>query len=236
MSASSTPGQSRALVVDDEVQLRRLLRLALESKGYEVFEAGTGSLGLSEAAFRHPDVILLDLGLPDMDGLEVLKRLREWTETPVLVLSVRDQEGTKVAALENGADDYVTKPFSTAELAARLAAIQRRRKTPEEPSLSIGVLFLDLAAREVKLAGSTLKLTPIEYNLLKLLARNVGRVITQKQILKDVWGPNATEQAQYLRVYVAHLRKKLGDAAGVQIRNEPGIGYRMVVEGEGAGF
>jgi two-component system KDP operon response regulator KdpE len=228
MSASPIPGQGRALVVDDEVQLRRLLRLALESKGYEVFEAGTGSLGLSEAAFRHPDVILLDLGLPDMDGLEVLKRLREWTETPVLVLSVRDQEDTKVAALENGADDYVTKPFSTAELAARLAAIQRRRKTPEEPSLSIGKLFLDLAVREVKLAGSTLKLTPIEYNLLKLLARNVGRVITQKQILKEVWGPNATEQAQYLRVYVAHLRKKLGDAAGVQIRNEPGIGYRLL--------
>ncbi|WP_050030774.1 response regulator [Verrucomicrobium sp. BvORR034] len=228
MSASPIPCQGRALVVDDEVQLRRLLRLALESKGYEVFEAGTGSLGLSEAAFRHPDVILLDLGLPDMDGLEVLKRLREWTETPVLVLSVRDQEDTKVAALENGADDYVTKPFSTAELAARLAAIQRRRKTPEEPSLRIGKLFLDLAAREVKLAGSTLKLTPIEYNLLKLLARNVGRVITQKQILKEVWGPNATEQAQYLRVYVAHLRKKLGDAAGVQIRNEPGIGYRLL--------
>lgn len=228
MSASSIPGQGRALVVDDEVQLRRLLRLALESKGYEVFEAGTGSLGLSEAAFRHPDVILLDLGLPDMDGLEVLKRLREWTETPVLILSVRDQEATKVAALENGADDYVTKPFSTAELAARLVAIQRRRKTPEEPSLTMGKLFLDLAAREVKLAGSTLKLTPIEYNLLKLLARNVGRVITQKQILKDVWGPNATEQAQYLRVYVAHLRKKLGDAAGVQIRNEPGIGYRLL--------
>ncbi|WP_009965140.1 response regulator [Verrucomicrobium spinosum] len=228
MSASPIPGQSRALVVDDEVQLRRLLRLALESKGYEVFEAGTGSLGLSEAAFRHPDVILLDLGLPDMDGLEVLKRLREWTETPVLVLSVRDQEAIKVAALENGADDYVTKPFSTAELAARLGAIQRRRKTPEEPSLELGKLFLDLAAREVKLAGAELKLTPIEYNLLKLLARNLGRVITQKQILKDVWGPNATEQAQYLRVYVAHLRKKLGDAAGVQIRNEPGIGYRMV--------
>nr|WP_256199485.1 response regulator transcription factor [Verrucomicrobium spinosum] len=146
----------------------------------------------------------------------------------MLVLSVRDQEAIKVAALENGADDYVTKPFSTAELAARLGAIQRRRKTPEEPSLELGKLFLDLAAREVKLAGAELKLTPIEYNLLKLLARNLGRVITQKQILKDVWGPNATEQAQYLRVYVAHLRKKLGDAAGVQIRNEPGIGYRMV--------
>lgn len=228
MSAGQPSAQGRALVVDDEVQLRRLLRLALESKGYEVFEAGTGSLGLSEAAYRHPDVILLDLGLPDMDGLEVLKRIREWTETPVLVLSVRDQEDTKVAALENGADDYVTKPFSTAELAARLAAIQRRHKTPEEPSVVVGQLVLDLAGREVTLGGAALKLTPIEYHLLKLLAKNAGRVITQKQILKEVWGPNATEQAQYLRVYVAHLRKKLGDAAGVQIRNEPGIGYRLV--------
>ncbi|HSJ01989.1 MAG TPA: response regulator [Verrucomicrobium sp.] len=231
MSVSST--HIRALVIDDEVQLRRLLRLALESKGYEVFEAATGSLGLSEAAFRHPDVILLDLGLPDMDGLDVLKRLREWTETPVLILSVRDQESTKVAALEHGADDYVTKPFSTAELAARLKAIQRRHKTPEEPAIEVGGLFLDLVAREVKLQGHALKLTPIEYNLLKLMARNAGKVITQKQILKEVWGPNATEQAQYLRVYVAHLRKKLGDEAGVQIRNEPGIGYRLVETGSG---
>lgn len=221
---------SRVLIIDDEVQIRRLLRLSLESKGYEVVEAATGSLGLSEAAFCHPDVILLDLGLPDMDGLTVLSKLREWTETPVLVLSVRDQEGVKVAALENGADDYVTKPFSTAELVARLAAIQRRHRSPEEPSLTLGGLMMDFTSRQVTLAGQPLKLTPTEYQLLKLLAKNRGRVITQKQILKEVWGPNSTEQAQYLRVYVAHLRKKLGENAGVLIRNEPGIGYRLVEE------
>lgn len=217
----------KALVIDDELQLRRLLKLALQSKGYEVFEAASGSLGLSEAAFRKPDVILLDLGLPDMDGLHVLKRLREWTDIPVLVLSVRDQESIKVDALENGADDYVTKPFSTAELTARLAAIQRRRKTKDEPIVTLGKLTVDFANREVRLGDDTLKLTPIEYQLLSLLAHHAGRVLTQNKILSDVWGPNSTEQSQYLRVYVGHLRKKLVDC-GVEIKNEPGIGYRLV--------
>jgi len=224
----------RALVIDDEIQLRRLLRLALVSIGYEVFEAESGSLGLSEAAFRHPDVILLDLGLPDMDGLEVLKRLREWSSTPVIILSVRDQEAVKVAALDSGADDYVTKPFSTAELASRLNAIQRRCKTPEAPTLALGELMLDFAKREVSLGGQLLKLTPIEYSLLRLLAQNSDRVITQKKILTDIWGPNAVEEAQYLRVYVSHLRKKLGECS-VQIRNEPGIGYRLVTVSAGNG-
>ena len=221
----------RALVIDDEIQLRRLLRLALVSRGYEVFEAESGAIGLSEAAFRHPDVILLDLGLPDIDGLEVLKRLREWTSTPVIILSVRDQENVKVAALDNGADDYVTKPFSTAELASRLNAIQRRCKTPEEPTLTLGTLTLDFSKREVTLGGELLKLTPIEYSLLRLLAQNAGRVITQKKILTDIWGPNAAEEGQYLRVYISHLRRKLGDC-GVHIRNEPGIGYRLVTATE----
>lgn len=219
----------RALVIDDEVQLRRLLRLALTGKGYEVFEAATGQLGLTEAALRHPDVILPDLGLPDMDGLEVLKRLREWSDTPVLILSVRDQESVKVTALESGADDYVTKPFSTAELTARLNAIQRRRSTGEEAQQTVGGLSLDYAGREVTAAGQRLKLSPIEYQLLKLLAQNQGKVVTQQHILRQVWGPNATEQAQYLRVYIGHLRKKLGDCR-VAILNEPGIGYRMTAE------
>ncbi|RYD33287.1 MAG: response regulator transcription factor [Verrucomicrobiaceae bacterium] len=218
----------RALVIDDEIQLRRLLKLALQSRGYEVFEAQSGTLGLSEAAFRKPDVILLDLGLPDMDGLEVLQRLREWTDTPVLILSVRDQEDTKVAALENGADDYVTKPFSTAELTARLKAIQRRRKAPDEAVLSLGGLTLDFTARTVLLEGQPLKLTATEYSLLKLLARHAGRILTGSRILTTVWGPNAGEHAQYLRVYVGHLRRKLADS-GVEIKNDPGIGYRLVV-------
>ncbi|MDB6133571.1 MAG: kdpE [Verrucomicrobiales bacterium] len=218
----------RALVIDDEIQLRRLLKLALQSRGYEVFEAQSGTLGLSEAAFRKLDVILLDLGLPDMDGLEVLKRLREWTDTPVLILSVRDHEDTKVAALENGADDYVTKPFSTAELTARLKAIQRRRKAPDEAVLSLGGLTLDFTARTVLLEGQPLKLTATEYSLLKLLARHAGRILTGNRILTTVWGPSAGEHAQYLRVYVGHLRRKLADS-GVEIKNDPGIGYRLVV-------
>lgn len=217
----------RALIIDDEVQLRRLLRLALQGRGYEVFEAENGVLGLSEAVYRRPDVILLDLGLPDVDGLEVLQRLREWSETPVLVLSARDHEEVKVRALESGADDYVTKPFSMAEVMARLAAIQRRKKVVDEPVLEVGVLVMDFAKREVWRGGELLKLTPIEYQLLKLLGRNVGKILLQKQILQEVWGPGATEQSQYLRVYIAHLRKKL-QGAGVEIRNEPGIGYRLV--------
>lgn len=222
------PIPPRALVIDDEVQLRRLLRLGLESRGYEVFEAQNGSIGLSEAAFRKPNVILLDLGLPDMDGLEVLTRIREWTQTPVLVLSVRDQEQTIVTALEKGADDYVTKPFSTAELVARLNVLQRRSRPAEEPVLTLGKLKMDFSQRQVFLDGQILKLTPIEYDLLKFLAENWGKTLTQKQILTKVWGPNSTDQAQYLRVYVGHLRKKIA-SANVEIRNEFGIGYCLVM-------
>ncbi len=219
----------RALIIDDEIQLRRLLRLALQGKDYEVTEAENGTLGLSAAVTHQPDVILLDLGLPDMDGVEVLRRLREWTDTPVLILSVRDQENVKVEALENGADDYVTKPFSTAELLARLKVIQKRRRTTEEPVLEVGNLKVDLAGREVSVCGEPLKLTPTEYHLLRLLAQHPGRILTQKQILTQVWGPNATEQAQYLRVYITHLRKKIA-LSGLEIRNEPGIGYRLLAE------
>lgn len=217
----------KALVIDDEVQLRRLLRLALQSKGYDIVEAENGSLGLSEAAVCQPDVILLDLALPDMDGLEVLKRLREWTDTPVLVLSVRDQEAVKVTALENGADDFVTKPFSTLELLARLSAILRRKKKEDDSQITLGSMTLNWSNREVTLRGEPLKLTPIEYKLLRLLAQNAGKILIQKQILREVWGPNAAEQAQYLRVYITHLRKKI-EGAGVEIRNEPGIGYRLI--------
>lgn len=219
---------AKALIIDDEPQLRRLLRIVLESKGYEVSEAETGTLGLGEAAFRRPDVILLDLGLPDMDGIDVLKKLREWTDTPVLILSVRDQERTKVEALENGADDYVTKPFSTPELIARLAAIQRRGKTAEDPVLKLGQLTIDLAKREVSAGAEILKLTPIEYDLLRMLAKTPGRVLTRQQILSQIWGPNAQEHGDYLRVYVSYLRRKIMNG-GVEIRNEPGIGYRLLV-------
>ncbi len=216
-----------ALVIDDEVQIRRLLRLALESRGYQVREAAAGRMGLQEAAFHRPDVVLLDLGLPDMDGLEVLKSLREWSEVPVLVLSVRDQEDVKVAALESGADDYVTKPFGTAELVARLGVIQRRKVLPSTPELHVGPLLVHLDSHEVELSGVPLKMTPTEYAFLVALARHPGRIVTQRQLLREIWGPQGDGQTHYLRVYANHLRRKLG--AAVTIENEPGIGYRMTV-------
>ena len=216
-----------ALIIDDEAQIRRLLRMALEAKGYKVHEAASGQLGLQEAAFVRPDVVLLDLGLPDMDGVQVLKRLREWSAVPVLILSVRDQEDVKVAAFDAGADDYVTKPFGTAELLARLHAIQRRHKSSDTPEIQVGPLHIDLAHHEAKLNGEPIKLTPTEFALLKQLAKNVGKVITQKHILKEVWAGQAGDATHSLRVHVNHLRNKLGDS-GLEIKNEPGIGYRLV--------
>lgn len=215
-----------ALIIDDEIQIRRLLRLALESRDYVVREAETGRLGLQEAAFHRPDVVLLDLGLPDMDGLEVLKNLREWSAVPVLILSVRDQESIKVTALENGADDYVTKPFSSAELIARLGVIQRRHQNNDSPEIVVGPLTIHLDRHEVFLAAEPLRMTPTEYSFLLALARHAGKIVTQRQLLREVWGPQGDGQTQYLRVYANHLRKKLG--AHLVIRNEPGIGYRLL--------
>lgn len=219
-----------ALIIDDEIQIRRLLRLALESRGYTVREAETGTLGLQEAAFHRPDVVLLDLGLPDMDGLEVLKRLREWSAVPVLILSVRDQEDVKVAALESGADDYVTKPFSTAELVARLTVIQRRHHGGDNPELVVGPLTMHLDRHEVFLAGEPLKMSPTEYAFLLALARHAGKIVTQRQLLREVWGQQGDGQTHYLRVYANHLRKKT--AGSFVIQNEAGIGYRLL-EAEG---
>jgi len=222
---------SIALIIDDEVQIRRLLRTALEANQYTVCEADSGQFGLAEAAMRRPDVILLDLGLPDMDGVQVLKRLREWSETPVLILSVRDSEEQKVAALDAGADDYVTKPFSTAELLARLRVAQRRTKLAETESVfSQRGLEVDFVNRNVTLNGAALKLSATEYALLRLFVRHAGRVLTHRQILREVWGPKSEEHRQYLRVYVTHLRQKIeSDPANPQfIKTEPGIGYRFV--------
>ena len=218
-----------ALIIDDEIQIRRLLRLSLESHGYTVREAVDGQTGLQEAVFHKPDVILLDLGLPDMDGVTVLKRLREWSDVPVLILSVRDQESVKVAAFDAGADDYVTKPFSTAELMARLKALQRRRFSQQSPLCEVGGLKLDLAHHEATLHDEALKLTPTEFALLKVLAVNAGRLVTQKQILLAVWGKDHASQGENLRVFINHLRRKLGDT-GPQIINEPAIGYRLTTE------
>lgn len=221
-----------ALIIDDEIQIRRLLRMALEARGYKVFEAATGQLGLNEIVFHKPDVVILDMGLPDLDGLEVLKKIREWSTVPVLILSVRDQESVKVTALELGADDYVAKPFSTAELIARLQAIQRRTQGGKDsPILECGPLLVDVSSHRVTLHGKEIKLTPTEFALLKALASHPGRILTHTQLLNIIWGPNSESQAHSLRVYVNLLRKKIegGPEDLVRIINEPAIGYRLIV-------
>jgi len=226
----ASPHKPAVLVIDDEVQIRRLLRVTLEANGYRVLEAATGSDGIVEAAQRRPDAIVLDLGLPDLDGVTVLKRLREWSRVPVLILTVRDAEDEKVAALDSGADDYVTKPFSTVELLARLrVALRHAQPQPENAVFRSGDLEVDLSSRRVTVRGKEVKLTPTEYSFLRLLVRNAGRVVTQRQILTEVWGPNAVEQTHYLRVYAAHLREKLeADPARPElILTEPGVGYRL---------
>jgi two-component system KDP operon response regulator KdpE len=232
--SESTPYLPVVLIVDDEIQIRRLLRVTLEGNGYRVFEAASGQEGLLEAAQRHPDVVVLDLGLPDMDGLAVLQRLREWSEAPVLVLSVREGEEDKVGALDCGADDYMNKPFSTAELLARLRAARRRAQPVADNAVfHSGPLQVDLSGRLVTVKGKEIKLTPTEYSLLRLLVRNAGKVVTHRQILKEVWGPNYAEQTHYLRVYMAHLREKLeADPSRPELLlTEPGVGYRMKAEG-----
>jgi two-component system KDP operon response regulator KdpE len=223
--------QPLVLVIDDEVQIRRLLRLALEGGGYRVAEADTGQRGLSEAAAGQPDGIILDLGLPDLDGTAVVARLREWSQAPVLVLTVRDGEEDKIAALDAGADDYLTKPFSSRELLARLRALLRRVHPAAEPTIvTFGEVSLDLAARVVRRAGVEVKLTTKEYSLLRLLAHHRGRVITHRQILRELWGPHAEESTSYLRVQMTHLRKKLetDPQQPRHLKTESGIGYRLV--------
>jgi two-component system KDP operon response regulator KdpE len=224
--------KATALILDDEPQVRKLLRVLLEQDHYRALEADNGRHGLSEVALRRPEVVLLDLCLPDMDGLSVLQRLREWSRVPVLVLSVRDGPEDKVAALDAGADDYVTKPFESTELLARLRAIQRRvAGSAEDAHFEAGHLIIDFDSRIVRVQGNEVKLTATEYALLKVLALNAGKVVTQKQLLRDVWGPNAEEQAQYLRVYMMHLRKKIEipEAPARLLKTESGIGYRLLI-------
>jgi two-component system KDP operon response regulator KdpE len=221
---------SSILIIDDEPQIRRMLRVVLEAKDYKVHEAATGADGLVEAATRLPDAIILDLGLPDQPGTEVLSRLREWTQTPVLILSVQDSGEDKVAALDAGADDYVTKPFDSGELLARLRVLLRRVQSGGEPVIECGPLRMDFASRLAWVGANELDLTATEYALLRELARNAGKIITHKQLLASVWGPNAVEQSQYLRVYLSHIRKKLAVLGFPPecIRTETGVGYRLL--------
>ncbi len=220
------------LVIDDEPQIRKFLRISLASQGYKVLEAGTGAEGLAQAALSKPDLVVLDLGLPDMDGQQVLRELREWATTPVLVLSVRASEGQKVEALDGGANDYVTKPFGIQEFLARVRVLLRQTSNAEQQtaSASSGPLTVDFAFRRVLLNGSEVALTRKEYAVLALLARHLDRVVTQQQLLKDIWGPTHAEDSHYLRVVVGHLRQKLGDdpAAPRLIVTEAGVGYRLL--------
>lgn len=214
------------LVVDDEPQIRRLLRVTLEAAGFVAKDAENGAGGIREAAYLKPECMIVDLGLPDMDGVEVVRRVREWSDVPIVVLSVRDEPAQKVTALEAGADDFVTKPFDASELVARCRAVMRRRGGPSsEPTFVHGDLVIDFAARTVVVGGRRVDLTATEYALLRLLALNAGKIMIHAHILRQVWGPKSEEHRQYLRVYIAALRRKLG--AAVRIKTESGIGYRL---------
>lgn len=225
---------AKILIIDDESSIRKLLHVTLEAHGYSISEAPSGQAGILEASMTRPDLIILDLGLPDMDGTEVLQQIREWYTAPVLVLTVRDDEAGKVFALDHGADDYVTKPFGIGELMARIrVALRHVAHQSEEPVVTTGPLTLDIAKRTVTLSGEPVRLTPIEYDLLKVLMINAGRVMTHRHLLKEVWGEQNYETAgHYLRVYVGHLRKKIEDdpTRPKLIVTEPGVGYRLVVQ------
>ena len=230
MTESAAQPKPLILVVDDEPQIRRLLTLTLEANGYRVATAEKGREGLLLAAQQPPALMLLDLALPDLPGIEVLQRLREWSTLPVVILSVQDAEADKVAALDLGADDYVTKPFNSGELLARVrVALRHAEKKTEPPVFQSGPLVVDLATRHVRSDGKDVSLTATEYNLLRLFVRHAGKVLTHRQILRDVWGPNAENQTHYLRVYLARLREKLepDPSAPVLLLTEPGIGYRL---------
>ena len=222
--------QGQILIIDDEVQIRRLLEITLSANGYKIAEAATGKDGLSLAASLNPLLIILDLGLPDMDGLEIIKKLREWYLKPILVLSVRNSEEDIIKALDNGANDYLTKPFRTGELLARIrVAVRQGLDMSDKPVLTFGSLTIDLNSHTVRNTDEIIKLTSTEFSLLSLLARNEGRVLTHQYILREIWGMGYIEQTQYLRVFVAQLRKKIeADPSKPKLLiTESGIGYRF---------
>jgi len=219
------------LVIDDEKQIRRLLKVALSGHSYEVEEAALGQEGLDKVVIYKPDLIILDLGLPDLNGLDVIRELREWSKIPVIILSVKEQESDKITALDAGADDYVTKPFSMGELLARIrAALRHVAGTGNEPFLQFGELVIDMARRRVTVGEKEIKLTPTEYELMKKLAVHAGKVLTHRQLLRDVWGPSYENDIHYLRVYVGQLRRKIeaDPSRPKHLLTEPGVGYRLM--------
>jgi two-component system KDP operon response regulator KdpE len=222
----------RILVIEDETPIRRFLRIAIESAGFAMLEADRGRLGIERAATESPDAIVLDLGLPDLDGKAVIAAIREWSQVPILVLSVRDAETEKIAALDAGADDYVVKPFSTGELLARLRALLRSRKASasETARMTFGDLSIDFAAHIVTRAGEDAKLTRKEFDVLALLAQHAGRLVSHRLLLSTIWGPAHVEDTHYLRIAVGHIREKIGDDAANPkfILTEPGVGYRLI--------
>ncbi|MDF9408781.1 MAG: KDP operon transcriptional regulatory protein KdpE [Pelotomaculum sp. PtaB.Bin013] len=222
---------TRILVIDDEKQIRRLLKVTLSEHDYEVEEAVDGREGINKVLYCKPDLIILDLGLPDLDGIEVVKKLREWSGTPIIIISVREQENDKIAALDAGADDYVTKPFGMGELLARIRAAMRHASgAGDEPVMNFDELAVDIAHRRVTVGEKEIKLTPTEYEILKNLAVCAGKVLTHKQLLRAVWGPAYQNDAQYLRVYVGQLRRKIevDPSRPRHIITEPGVGYRLL--------
>jgi two-component system KDP operon response regulator KdpE len=220
----------KILIIDDEPQIRRLLRITLEANHFKVLEAENSQEGLLSATMNQPDVVLLDLGLPDQDGLTTLRRLREWSSVPVIVLTVQDEEGVKIGALDHGADDYVTKPFNTGELLARIrVALRHNLKTGESPVLTSGPIWIDLNARVVKVKGEEIKLTATEYSLLALFMRNSGKVLTHAHICREIWGNPYADNAQVLRVHITQLRKKIEQNPSIPalLITEPAVGYRL---------
>jgi two-component system KDP operon response regulator KdpE len=230
------PTEATVLVIDDEAAIERVLDAALRARGYDVHAAGTGGQGLELATALRPDVLIVDLGLPDIDGVEVCRRLRTWTANPIIVLTVDDGENRKVEALDAGADDYITKPFSVPELLARVRVAIRHRQAigqvVDPDRIEVGALHIDVAAHEARVGEHVIRLTPQEFALCTLLARNAGKVLTHRTLLVGVWGRPAPERIGQLRIHVNQLRKKLGEpvAAGVQIVTEPGVGYRLTLE------
>jgi two-component system KDP operon response regulator KdpE len=223
----------RVLVIDDETSIRRYLRAALSAQGFAVYEAANGQEAINAVINDHPDIIILDLGLPDFDGIEVTRRLREWSQTPIIILSVREAEHDKIAALDAGADDYLTKPFGTGELMARMRVVMRRLSSkPDEPILEVEGLRMDLARRQVTVDENQIALTPTEYEILRLLLQNVGKVITHNQLLRQVWGTAYESEMHILRVNISNLRRKIepDPARPHYLLTEPGVGYRLRAE------